>query len=131
MKLLKVLLADDDDNIRVVLKQWLAKLGCAVVDVGSADEARRALSRQTFDLVITDVLMPGGDGIDLIEHVKKSQPETRVLAISGGGRYLRGNDCLKIASGMGAHAVAMKPFTREQFFAAIADAMRPEPKPAG
>ncbi len=128
MKPLTVLLADDEENIRILLGEWLAKLGCTVEVVASADDARKALARRVFDLVVTDVLMPDGDGIDLIDHVRQRHPATRVLAISGGGRYLGGDDCLKIARGFGAHAAAMKPFTRQQFLAAIAEAMRPLPK---
>ncbi|MDO8543921.1 MAG: response regulator [Opitutaceae bacterium] len=125
MKPLTVLVADDEENILVLIEHWLAQLGYKVVTVKNATEAKSVCEHQAFDLVVTDVLMPGGDGIDLIESVKKSRPTGRILAISGGGRYLDRDECLKIARGLGAHAVLMKPFTREQFLAGVARAMRP------
>jgi YesN/AraC family two-component response regulator len=73
--------------------------------------------------------MPEGDGIQLIKEMKEAQPTTRILAISGGGRYIEGDNCLRIARGLGAHAAVMKPFTRDQIFVGINDALAPEPAP--
>lgn len=123
---LTILVADDEANIRMFLRQLLTAAGHTVADVGSAREATDHLQRQAFDLVITDVLMPDGDGIDLITDVKKRQPRARIVAMSGGGRYLEGSDYLKLATGLGAHAAIMKPFTWEELQAAMAKAMPPE-----
>jgi YesN/AraC family two-component response regulator len=86
------------------------------------------MKERQFDLVITDVLMPDGDGIDLITELKKVQPSARILAMSGGGRYLEGSDYLKLATGLGAHAAIMKPFTWQQLRAAIEEAIAPQPE---
>lgn len=120
---LTILVADDEGNIRQFLRQLLTAAGHTVTDVGSAREAADHLQRQAFDLVITDVLMPDGDGIDLITDVKKRQPRARILAMSGGGRYLEGSDYLKLATGLGAHVAIMKPFTWEELQAAMAKAL--------
>jgi two-component system chemotaxis response regulator CheY len=125
MKTLSVLVADDEEDIRLLLEQWLKPLGHAVACVGNATEAIKHLKRVRFDLIITDVLMPDGDGTKLIEAVKESQPAARILAISGGGRYMDSNDCLRIARGLGADTAILKPFVREKFLAAIGDAMAP------
>jgi DNA-binding NtrC family response regulator len=66
-------------------------------------------------LVITDILMPDGDGLEVISELKKARPSARIIAMSGGGSHLRAEDCLKFAKGLGAHDVLMKPFNREQF----------------
>jgi DNA-binding NtrC family response regulator len=125
MASLTILVADDEENIRHFLRQLLAAAGHTVMDVGSAREASEHLQRQAFDLVITDVLMPDGDGIDLITDVKKRQPQARIVAMSGGGRYLEGSDYLKLATGLGAHVAIMKPFTWEEMQAAMLKAMPP------
>lgn len=123
MQPLTILLAEDEESIRLFVQQLLAKAGHSVTAVGSAREAGEHLQRQAFDLVITDILMPDGDGIDLITEVKKRQSRARILAMSGGGRYLEGGDYLKLATGLGAHTAIMKPFTWEQLQAAMSKAL--------
>lgn len=123
MKSLTVLVADDEESIRILIEKWLIRSKHTAVSTGSAMEAMAALKRRSFDLVITDVLMPDGDGLDLISVLKQAQPAARILAMSGGGRYVEGNDCLKMARGLGAHAVVMKPFSWEQLEAGMAEAL--------
>src|ERR1043166_4814126 len=105
MNSLSILVADDEDSIRSLVGRLLTQAGHTAVVVSNAREACDAILQQQFDLVITDVLMPDGDGLDLITEVKKMQPNARIVAISGGGRYLEGSDYLKLATGLGAHAV--------------------------
>lgn len=123
MKSLSVLLADDEESIRVLLEHWLTSAGHTVVAVGNASEAIAAMTQRKFDLLVTDILMPDGDGLDLITELKRSQAGTRILAMSGGGRYIEGEDCLRMARGMGAHAVVTKPFTWERFSTGIEQAL--------
>ena len=120
---LAILVADDEEGIRQLLVHWLEGRGHTVATVSSAREAARLLRKQPFDLVITDVVMPDGDGFELIAAFRKAQPQARIIAISGGGKYLEGNDCLRMARGLGAHAVVMKPFTWEQLQVGIEVAM--------
>lgn len=116
---LSILVADDDEGIRKLLSEWLVRAGHSVACAASGKEASRLLRHQQFDLVITDVVMPDGDGFELIAEFRKAQPTTRILAISGGGKYLHGADCLKMARGLGAHSVVIKPFNWEQLQAGI------------
>jgi DNA-binding NtrC family response regulator len=127
MKSLSVLVADDEEHIRSLLVHWLIVAGHGATGVASATEARKLMGEQRFDLVVTDVLMPDGDGIQLIKEMKQAQPLARIVAVSGGGRYIEGDDCLKIARGLGAHVAVMKPFTCEQMLAGIQQALAPEP----
>ena len=119
MKSLSILVADDEDSIRSLLEHFLKNLGHQVIVVGNAREACEAMAKQPLDLVITDVLMPDGDGLDLISQLRKVQPNARIIAMSGGGRYLEGSDYLKLAKGLGAHAAMMKPFTWKELQDAI------------
>lgn len=121
MKPMSVLVVDDEEDICLLLDQWLKPLGHTVAMAANATEAGKLLKRVIFDLVVTDVLMPDGDGLKLIEELKKTQPAARVLAISGGGRYMDSNDCVKIARGLGADVAIIKPFGREKFLAAVAE----------
>ncbi len=124
-KALSILLADDDENLRVLITCWLQAAGHSVQSAGTAKEAALLFGTRKFDLVVTDILMPDGDGLELISHVKAGQPAPRILAISGGGKYVEGDNCLKLARGWGAHAAVIKPFNREQLLAAVDLAFAP------
>ncbi len=124
---LSVLLTDDEEHIRQLICNWLEQAGHRVTCAATGNEASALAKKAAFDLVVTDILMPDGDGVELIAALKVSQPAARVLAISGGGRIIDSTDCLRIAQGLGAHAAVMKPFNREKFLEAVALAMVPTP----
>jgi len=126
---LAILVAEDEENIRLLLEEWLQPLGHTVASAPNATEAFKLLKKQRFDLVVTDIVMPDGDGLKLIEELRKTPPIPRILAISGGGRFMDGEDYLKMARGFGADAALMKPFAREKFLAAITQAMAPQKQP--
>jgi CheY-like chemotaxis protein len=129
-KPLSILVADDVKDIRELITQWLQPAGHKIQVVASGREASALLAKETFDVLITDVMMPDGDAIGLIKDAKKVQPNLNILAISGGSRYLDAKECVKMAQALGAHATLQKPFTREQLVtgmgqaAAVAAAMR-------
>lgn len=123
MKPLSILVADDEAAIVTLMRKWLTEAGHSVMCVSDGAEAVKLLKTHAFDLAITDVVMPESDGLEVIGAVKHAQPAARILAISGGGKYVQGNDCLKMAKGLGAHAVVMKPFTWEQLLAGINQAL--------
>jgi CheY-like chemotaxis protein len=126
---LYILLADDEAEIRRLMTRWLEREGHYVTCAANGLEATAIAQAKEFDLVVTDVLMPESDGVEFITQLKKIRPRARVLAMSGGGRVMQGADCLRMAQGLGAHAVVMKPFTREQFLAAVTQALGPQPAP--
>ena len=118
-KPLSVIVADDVVEIQLLVERWLREEGCAVRCASNGDEVSRLVRQQHVDLVITDVIMPDGDGLDVIQNLKQVHPDARVLAISGGGRHMPATDCLKFAKGLGAHEVLLKPFNREQLWSAV------------
>jgi len=118
-----VLVVDDEEDICDLLEQWLKPMGHTVLRARSGSEALKLMASSAVQLVVTDILMPEGDGLTVINSVRKTQPNARVLAISGGGRYMDSKEYLKIAQGFGADAAIMKPFNREQFLQGIGRAM--------
>ena len=116
---LAVVVADDVLEIQQLVQHWLSDAGCKVSCASSGNEVAKLVRSHHVDLVITDVIMPDGDGLEVIADLKRAQPAARVLAISGGGNHLPAHDCLKFAKGLGAHAVLLKPFNREQLLEAV------------
>lgn len=116
---ISVVIADDVVEIQQLLQLWLRELGFLVTCVGTGRDAIRVLNSGYADMVITDILMPDGDGLEVITQLKKAQPGVRIIAMSGGGNHLRAADCLKLAKGLGAHAILMKPFKRQQLVDAV------------
>lgn len=77
-----VLIADDDRGIRIVLTQALTRAGCRVHATGSLSQLMRWVDEGAGDLVITDVMMPDGNGLDLIPAIARARPGLPVIVIS-------------------------------------------------
>ena len=77
-----VLIADDDRTIRTVLTQALTRAGCRVHATGSLAQLTKWVDEGRGDLVITDVMMPDGNGIDRIPAIRKARPDLPVIVIS-------------------------------------------------
>ena len=77
-----ILVADDDRAIRMVLNQALVRLGHDVRMTGNAATLWRWVADGEGDLVITDVIMPDENGLDLIPRIKKIRPELRIIVMS-------------------------------------------------
>jgi YesN/AraC family two-component response regulator len=90
-----------------------ARGGHDVVYAANGKDGAAFLKKVRFDLVVTDIIMPEMDGLELIEIVKKVQPEARILAISGGGKLYTAQACLEAVEKGGADAVLLKPFGPE------------------
>jgi CheY-like chemotaxis protein len=119
-KRLSILVVDDSPHILEFLSELLRHQGHTVVAAQSGREASAILESLTVDVLITDVLMPEGDGIELLHGLRNSgRTVPRIIAISGGGRYVDSQNCLAIAAGAGAHVCLKKPFTDSELFAAL------------
>jgi DNA-binding response OmpR family regulator len=114
----KILLIDDDLVVRTAMVQFLADLGYEVVVADDGERGLRLFRSEKPDLVITDIIMPEKEGIQTIVEMRREQPSTKIIAVSGGGRI--GNaDFLKVARSMGANDVIAKPVDPDDFAARI------------
>lgn len=112
--MVKVLLIDDEMLVQLSVRQVLETAGHDVTVAGNGRDALALFENEDFDLVITDIIMPDMEGIEVITRLKKVRAGVRILAMSGGGRV--GNmGFLKLARKAGARAVIAKPFTGEEF----------------
>jgi CheY-like chemotaxis protein len=118
-----VVVADDVDEIQALVANWLEEVGHQVTRVSNGREVVRIMKEQAFDLLVTDLVMPEGDGWDAILAVNRLRPATKILAISGGAKEMPAAACLRVAKGVGADGVLLKPFGRPQFFDAVEKVM--------
>jgi YesN/AraC family two-component response regulator len=81
----KILLVDDEEGIRKVLGISLADSGYEVLSAAEGAEALDIFRREQPGIVLTDIKMPGMDGIELLRRIKEKNPETEVIMISGHG----------------------------------------------
>lgn len=121
-----ILVVDDDTDIGEIICEYLSAAGYEMSYEPSAKKAMEILSQSKFDLVITDVLMPEVNGIELTEHVFNNYPDTKVLACSGGGTSgkLVAGMALDQALEEGANNALMKPFTEEELKTKVANLLR-------
>ena len=101
---------DDDAGIRQFVEKVLVRDGHDVVLAADSVQAMRALDASEFSVVLTDVVMPEADGLELIRMLRKRPSAPKVVAMSGGGRGA-GAQYLEIAANLGAVATITKPFT--------------------
>lgn len=90
-----------------------------VMHVGNGLDAMRLLERQKVDLILTDILMPEMDGIELIQRRAELSADTPVIAFSGGGYRLDQAELLKYAEIFGAKVVMQKPVNPQALLDAI------------
>lgn len=113
-----ILLADDDEVLRVVQADFLRRFGYQVHAAEDGRAAMKYLTAQVVDLVITDMVMPGSDGVEVIRHIRKTYPDLKIIAISGGGATKR-ELLLDIARVLGVRRTLEKPFTMTALLKAV------------
>tara|TARA_R110000824_G_scaffold118960_9_gene271733 strand:+ start:37765 stop:38214 length:450 start_codon:yes stop_codon:yes gene_type:complete len=114
-----ILVVDDNPDLGDLLKTFISAIGHNVTLCGSSLSALETLAHHSFDLVITDMMMPDRDGLEILRETKRLSPDTPVLAMSGGSRLFPTFDPLSCARQLGANEVLPKPFRRSQLLAAI------------
>lgn len=118
----KILVVDDDLDVRNVVAINLTKLGHLVSLAADGREAVLEIAKTDFDVVITDVLMPEKDGLELIQELRRKGPSPRIVAMSGGGKS-PSISYLELARRLGAHALLNKPFSSSELASAVDTAL--------
>jgi DNA-binding response OmpR family regulator len=114
----RILVIDDDVDLALSLKELLILEG-ALVDVAyNGNEGIFQHIQLPYDLIITDIVMPVMDGLEVVMWVKENSPNTKILVISGGG-YFDFRDYLVMAKNLGADFVFQKPICYDEVIAAV------------
>lgn len=118
----RILIADDEDAIRETIRDMLRGYGCDVVAVSDGDEAIKLLAEKPFDLVMSDIKMPGKSGYEVFAAAKEVNPETPVILSTGFG--YDPNHSIVRARREGLAAVLFKPFKVDQLLGELRMALK-------
>lgn len=115
----RIVIIDDDDSLRRVLEYSLQVAGYAVAAAASGEEGLALCSEQRPDLVISDLQMPGMDGMQVLQDVKRQHPETPIIMITAFGTV----ELAVAAMKAGAYDYLTKPFNRDELQITVAKAL--------
>ncbi len=113
---LEVLLVDDEETIRVTLADDLVAAGHRVTAIADGAEALRLIEHRVFDVIVSDIRMPGADGLAVLDRAKRLRPETEVILMTGFGTIESAVEALRA----GAYHYVVKPFLNEDIVAHVA-----------
>ena len=106
----RILIIDDDDEYRAMVRKMLEKAGYNDIEEADKGSVGMKLFKQCpFDLVITDIIMPDKDGIEIIIELTRDYPGIKIIAMSGGG-YIGPESYLEMAKYLGVCRALTKPF---------------------
>lgn len=106
----KVLVVDDEPGMRSLLTRVMEKEGYTAAACADGNEALQAFTKEDWDLVIADIDMPGMDGIELLKHLRKNNPQVPVLMITAYATVETAVEAMKL----GAHDYITKPFAMDE-----------------
>jgi DNA-binding response OmpR family regulator len=101
-----ILIIDDDEQIRVFLRQGLEEAGYNVIDAPNGQKGLRQFRQTPTDLVITDLLMPGKDGLEVTMALHRESPAVKIIVLTGGTGPRNFLDAARL---LGAHRTMKKP----------------------
>lgn len=114
----RVLVIDDEPYILLMLKKLFEKEGFDVDIAINGDEGIKIFSKYPADVIITDIVMPEKEGLETIREFKQTNPDLKIIAISGGGR-IDSKEYLDSARLFGAAKVFRKPFKQREMVNAV------------
>jgi CheY-like chemotaxis protein len=120
--LARILLIEDEPAVRRVVRRILEGAGHELLEASEGETGMRMLAEHRPDLVITDLFMPGQDGIVTVRRIRKEFPDVKVIVVSGGDSTGR-LDLRRDAELLGAIASLGKPFAADDLLRTIQEAL--------
>ncbi len=116
----RILVIDDEQSVRAALEQALRSAGHTVILAADGLEGITEHCRKAADLVITDIYMPGQDGVETMIHFRELAPEVPIIAISGNPTAEK----FAVVENLGALALVEKPFDVKQLLELIENVLK-------
>ena len=125
-----ILVVDDDEQVRTLIKAGLEKAGHEVREAASVRQAFRCYQSSPADFVVMDILMPDEDGIEGIQAFGDEFAGARIFAMTGGSEWIDQGTLLDAAQMLGASRVLKKPFPMGHLLDAITEGLNRQSSPA-
>lgn len=122
----RILIIEDDQEVRQLLKMLLERAGYTVAEAEDGQEGIHRFRTTPSDLVITDLIMPHKEGLETIVDMRNEFPDLKIIAISGGARS-NADNYLRTAKLCGAERIFAKPFDNQELLDAVAELLNDRP----
>ena len=119
----KILVLDDEAAILLMIKKMLERAGHEVDVALNGSDGMELFEKNKFDLLITDIIMPQKDGLEVVLELRKKYPDLKIIAISGGGR-IHPEGYLPSAKHFGADLIFQKPLVQKEFLLAVSSLLK-------
>jgi DNA-binding response OmpR family regulator len=116
----RILVVDDERAIRELVRRLLVSAGYECATAGSSADAAELLTRESFDLLLADLQLPGESGLDLVARVRDRHANTAAIVMSG----VHDPRLADAAKSLGASGYMVKPFSPEELWAEVLEALR-------
>lgn len=113
----KVLVVDDDMEIRRSMIFDLKRRGCIIFEAECGIDALAIAQKNSIDIIVSDVRMPNGDGVELLKKIREISPDIPIVFLATGFADLSEPEALR----MGAFALLEKPFSRQKMLSLLED----------
>ena len=112
----RILITEDEEIVRKAILTVLQRAGHDVVEAATGEEALRLYREHPTDLVIVDIVLPGMDGLQVIQDLRREYDQVKIIAVTG----VR-PESLTEAERLGAHKTFAKPFDIQEFLGAVGE----------
>lgn len=114
-----ILIIDDNPDIRELYSRILKQAGYTVIEAPDGNIGTKLYHDNPTDLIVTDIVMPEKEGIEIIRELRRDYPDSRIIAISGGGKAMASSTCLMLAQRLGAQRTFTKPVKMTELLQAV------------
>ena len=122
----RVLVIDDEEQVRTLIREVLEGAGHEVMEAGNGREAMKLYEANPTNVVITDLVMPEQDGLEIIRELRRRFPAVKIIAVSGAQQKLN-LDLLYVAEKLGALHTLEKPFEIRKLVALVEELLQDKP----